>query len=398
VSILAECPGCRQKQSNKNKFCPKCGTDLDRSKRSNRVRYWIDYRLPGGKQRRELVGNSIAEARNAMGKRRSQKREGRFFDMVPESRITFDDLTKWYLSLEKVKSLAAFDRIKYNLQSFNGYFGNRIVGNIKPINLENYQMSQKKKGLSDAYIDQQVQVAKTMCNRAFHNDMIAGDVIKVFGRVKRLLKKGSDVRDVILSPDQFDRLMDELPIHLKPIVATAYFTGMRRGEILNLTWESVDLVNKTITLEAEVTKDREKRIIPICDELYQYLKDIPRAIHTNHVFLYRGAPFKDIRTGLRKACVEAGVPYGRNVKGGFIFHDLRRSFNTHMRRAGVPEGVIMRITGHSSRTMFDRYDTVDHGDMKNAVDRLQKFLNVDQNVDQGVKKALTKNDQNNVRA
>ena len=63
-------------------------------------------------------------------------------------------------------------------QSFNEYFGDRIVGEIKPIDLENFQMRQKKKGLSDGYIDQQVQVAKTMCNRAFHNDMISGDVIK----------------------------------------------------------------------------------------------------------------------------------------------------------------------------------------------------------------------------
>jgi len=69
-----------------------------------------------------------------------------------------------------------------------------------------------------------------------------------------------------------------------------------------------------------------------------------------------------------------------------------------MRRAGVPEGVIMRITGHSSREMFDRYDTVDQGDMKDAIDRLQKFVNVDQSVDQDAKKALTKKDKNHVRA
>jgi len=89
--------------------------------------------------------------------------------------------------------------------------------------------------------------------------MISGDVIKFFGRVKRLLKKGSDVRDVILSPDQFDRIMDAIPIHLKSIVATAYFnTGMRRAEILNRTWESVDLVDKIITLESDSDQGKRK--------------------------------------------------------------------------------------------------------------------------------------------
>ena len=61
MAILAECPKCRRKQSAKNKICL-CGQDLDKAKRSKRVKYWIGYRLPGGKQRRELVGTSIQDA------------------------------------------------------------------------------------------------------------------------------------------------------------------------------------------------------------------------------------------------------------------------------------------------------------------------------------------------
>ncbi|MCP4682630.1 MAG: tyrosine-type recombinase/integrase, partial [Desulfobacterales bacterium] len=65
-------------------------------------------------------------------------------------------------------------------------------------------------------------------------------------------------------------------------------------------------------------------------------------------------------------------------------HDLRHSFNTHMRRAGVPESVIMKITGHSTREMFDRYSTVDADDARQAVEKMSSFLGfVDQNVDQG---------------
>ena len=53
-----------------------------------------------------------------------------------------------------------------------------------------------------------------------------------------------------------------------------------------------------------------------------------------------------------------------------------------MRKAGVPEGVIMKITGHSTREMFDRYNTVDTGDAVNATKQLEVFLaSVDQNVD-----------------
>ena len=80
MSVLAECPICKNKQSVKNKFC-KCGEDLDRAKRSKRVRYWIDFKIPGGKQRREPVGYSITEARDTDGKRKVQKQENRIFDM-----------------------------------------------------------------------------------------------------------------------------------------------------------------------------------------------------------------------------------------------------------------------------------------------------------------------------
>lgn len=84
--------------------------------------------------------------------------------------------------------------------------------------------------------------------------------------------------------------------------------------------------------------------------------------------------------GLQSACQAVGIPYGRNVKNGFTFHDLRHTFNTNMPKAGVPESVIMEIIGHSTREMFDRYNTVDKGDMKEAVKRMGLFLeNVTQN-------------------
>ena len=98
MAILAECPKCHNKQSVKKQVC-KCGKNLEKAKRSRKVKYWIKYRLPGGKQRKEYVGFSIEEARDADGKRRGQKRENRIFDMLPASKITFDELTEWLISV-----------------------------------------------------------------------------------------------------------------------------------------------------------------------------------------------------------------------------------------------------------------------------------------------------------
>lgn len=355
--------------------------------------YWITYRMPDGKQRRESVaameglkGNSIDDARDALAKRSVQKREKRILDMLAESKMTFNDLTDWYLGLEKVKALASYGIIKIRLAQFNAVFGETMIGDIKLSDLENYQARRLKAGMAPATVDHEIKKMKTAVTKAFDDGMVGGDALRVFKRCKPTLKKGSDIRTRILSSDEFDAIMDNLPGHMKPVFAMGYYAGMRKAEILGLTWDTVDLKGRIIRLEAADTKDKESRTIPMCNKLYEILKTVPRAIHNNHVFLFKGQPFHDIRQSLRDACKAAGVTYGRSVKGGFVFHDLRHTFNTNMRKAGVAESVIMAITGHSTRAMFDRYNTIDLDDTQQAVDRLEVFLaNVDQSVDQNAK-------------
>ena len=385
MSIFAECPTCRAKQSIKNKLC-RCGQDLDKAKRAGRVMYWIDYRFRDPKtgqlkRRRESVdaieglrGNSIEDARTAFSKRSVQKKEKRLFDLLPESRITFNKLTEWYLKLETVHALSSYWLIELTLGKFNSVFGETIVADIKLADLQNYQARRLATGKAPATVDHEIRKTKTMIIAAFDNDMVSGDVLKVFKRCKPTLKKGSDVRTRVLSRDEYQAIIGNLPAYAKPVFATGYWTGMRKSEITGLTWNKVDLKHRVISLEAADTKDNESRTIPICQKLYDILEKIPRAIHDDHVFLYKGKPFGDMRRSLAPACKKAGVVYGRFEKDGFVFHDLRHTFNTNMRKAGVAESVIMAITGHSTREMFDRYNTIDLEDTQQALDRLGDFL------------------------
>ena len=373
MAILQECPICKNKQSIKKKEC-KCGADLDKLKNQSKIRYWINYQIPGGKHRREFVSNSIEDAKAADGKRKVQKKEGRIFDMLPESKITFNELTEWYLDQPKLKKLAYYDILKINLNSFNLVFGQFLVNKIKPIDLENYQIQRKEDGKSDSYIDQEIGAARGMLNKAWDNDKVSGDALKPFKKISKLMKKGANARDRVLTLDEFQQLMDALPYHAKNILATAFFTGMRRGEVLSLTWDKVNLKQRRIDLEPEDTKDKEKRYIPISDGLFKILVSIPKAVHDNHVFLYKGSSLKSIRAILQKTCKDVGIPYGRNTKNGVIFHDLRHTFNTNMRKAGTHDTITMDITGHSTREMFDRYNTVDEAEKAEAVKRMESYL------------------------
>ena len=396
MAILAECPICHSKLSNKIKKCKRCGTDMDRAKRSKkRVRYWISYRMADGKQRRKSLNQlglnpySIEDARDADVKRRVDVREnGQLFNEYPEAKMTYSELAEWYLELEGVKELASYSLIKIKLDMFNKQFGGRKVADIKVEDLRNYQLMRQKQGAAPGTVDQDLGKVKAMINRAYDNDMISGRTHKVFRKIKKTLKKGADVRTRILSPEEFKELMVHAEGYSRNLIAIGYYTGMRKGEILSLIWEKVDLKNRIIKLEAGDTKDREARNIPICNELFKILQAMPNRIKAsgkdNHVVQYKGSPVRDIRDGLRKACKEAKIIYGRFEPDGFIFHDLRHTFNTNMRKAGVPESVIMAITGHATREMFDRYNTIDGEDTRKAVDQYEAFLaNVDYFVDQG---------------
>jgi len=391
MATLAECPECHKKQSIRNKICA-CGENLDNAKRcKEKVKYWINFRLPNGKQRREFIGYSVEEARDADGKRRVQKRENRIFDMLPEAEKTFQELSDWHLGLEKVKVLSSFWRVELSLKKFNSEFGNIIVGNLRPVDLENYQMKRRAEGKADSTIDQEVGAARTVIIKAFDNGLIGGHTLKTFKVVKKLLKANANARDRILSTEEFKALCDNSSTTLiKRIIVTGYWSGMRSGEIKNLKWNRVDMKKRIIRLRAEDTKNGRPRSVPIGKALYRILKSIPRKLHNDHVFFSDkyGKPVRDIRASLKKTCEDAGILYGRFVEGGFVFHDLRHTFNTNMRKAGVQESVIMSIMGHELPGMFNRYNTVDEEDIQKAMEQLEGYIaSVDQTVDQMAKNA-----------
>ena len=183
----------------------------------------------------------------------------------------------------------------------------------------------------------------------------------------------NNARDRILSVEELERLLGYLPPHAARVVHFAYLTGMRAGEIFNLTWDKVDLAQELVRLGAEDTKTSEPRVVFLCDRAYGILKVAGRvrSLDHNRVFTYRGKPLKKIKKAFTSACRKAG-------KVNFRFHDLRHTFNTNMRKAGVDHSVIMKLTGHKSPSMFQRYNTVDVDDAKLAYSRLEELLSQEQ--------------------
>jgi integrase len=215
---------------------------------------------------------------------------------------------------------------------------------------------------------------KSVIIKGFDNDMISGKTLKTFRRVKPLLKGHANRRERVLSVHEFEPLHANAQKHLQGILSMGYWTGMRKGEIINLTWDKVDLKGRLIRLHASDTKEKESKAVPVGDELFKVLSRIPTPIHGGYVFLYNGKPItKRFETAMKSACEDAGLTWGRDEDGGLIFHDLRHTFITDMRRAGVPRTVTMAITGHAIRDMNERYDFVEDWEKLEAIKKLETY-------------------------
>lgn len=376
MAVLVECI-CHRVQSLKNKKCALCGGDLAKLKKAGRAAYWIAYRLPGGKQRRERIGLSVEEARDADGKRRVQKRERRIFDILPDAEMTFKELAKWYLEARAEEELKSIKDVEDDLNNFNAVYGARIVGDLHLEDLVKYQNARKKQGRALATIDQELVNVKAMMNRAFDNDLVSGHVLKPFRRVKRLLRAGGNARTRTITLDEYERLLQGAPPHLRGMIITAFSTGMRLGEILKLKWSQVDRKEMFIRLDGGSTKEGRPKSIPINRHVATVLASQIRAINHDYVFLYNGKPIRSkcgIRRSLETACKKANIAFGRKADGGITFHDIRRTVKTLMVEAGIDKAYRDTILGHSLRGMDARYIVPSDEALRVAMERYTAFM------------------------
>lgn len=292
-------------------------------------------------------------------------------DFIITAKGTFRGIADDLLLHCKVNKKKGLKNFKYAVKVLNSFFGDMTAAKI---------VEEEKPGDFTAMIDR---FKKKKQDEGYSSDSING-FLKIFNRVfsfkkivlpdKIELLKDVNIRKGVFQYDEFLSLRAALPDYAKCLFSIAYFTGSRKNELLCLTWDMINLDEAVISIPPEISKTKTGRKLYLNDDTLPIMKKQRNWTLTHFPSCKFAFPNPE---GIQ---LTAGYLYGDWIsslaKIGLkkLFHDTRRSALTVMRnKMGLPESVCMKISGHRSRSTFDRYCINDDKDIQQAVKQQAQY-------------------------
>jgi len=336
--------------------------------------WWIRYAgLDGRIVRESSKSAKFKEAEGLLIERKQGIKEGKAPETKHIANHMFKELSEEYSKwAERQRS---FKSKTYFIDQLKEAFGNLPLRHFSSMLLEQYQTERLQKGNKPATANRLLATLKHMFTKAVEWEMVEEATLKRIRKAKFLEENNQRLR--FLSAEECQELIKACHPHLKPIVVTALNTGMRKSEVLGLTWDKVDLKHGFILLDQGDTKNGERREIPINDtlretlaELFQGTKERPRRIDIPYVFYDPTAEkaYKDVKRSFASACKRAKIT-------NFHFHDTRHTFASLSVMGGVDLTTVKELLGHKHLTMTLRYAHLAPSHKVKAVDILDSVMN-----------------------
>jgi len=277
--------------------------------------------------------------------------------------VTLGTLVDAYLQEYEVRQFR-IDIGRGRAAHLRAYFGDSCpAADITAVRIREYQIARRQAGAASATINRETSALNRMFRIVVQWGWLqAGPIFP--GRLRE-----SAPRQGFFEHADYIAVRRHLPVPFRDVLDFAYYSGWRKREIVELTWDEVDLEGCVIRLSPTRSKTGLGRVLPISRPLAAVLKrrQARKRKAVPLVFQRDGVPIRIWRTAFRVACERAGVP-------GRILHDCRRTAARNLVRAGVPERVAMMLTGHKTRCVFDRYNIVNERELFSAGEQLANYL------------------------
>ncbi len=338
-------------------------------------RWWIAYYAPHQghiKEMRESAGATEKEAKKRLKARLHEVHNHlqgiRPFQGPGQQRVTVLELLEVLERHYQVNRLASWRRLNSHLDHIRAYFGMDRALAVTPHRLMNYVVLRQEEGAKPATINRELDGLQRAFSLAIDKQMLA--YAPKFPNLPE-----HNAREGFFDRGDFEALLGSLTVrgkvdaNLQDFCQWFFWTGMRPGEIKALTWAAFDRETWAIRLPARSAKIREGRMLALEGDLRTIIE---RRMHARRldsplIFHRQGKPVGDFRKVWKRACLKAGVH-------GMILYDLRRTAVRNMVRAGVDPDVVMKISGHKTRSIFSRYNIISDTDIREAVLKTHDYV------------------------
>jgi len=304
----------------------------------------MTYRDAIGVQRFESCKTSNKkEAERCLIDRRKEAMEG-IVPAPPIKPLALDELKERYLAFVSHQRGVATKH--YHFAHFTRLLGNPPIHALTVEALDQYRAQRIGEKVGPATINREMATLKHALSKAVEWRLLRKTAREELTAIKKYQEPSGRLR-YLAGPTEAGRLIDACEDFLKPIVLTALHTGMRKEEMLSLTWDAVDMTHGFIRLRQ--TKNGTARALPFNETLWSLFSGLRTRQDTSLVFHdTQGRRYNDIRHPFDRACEASGLT-------DFHFHDLRHTFASWLIMRGVALATVSNLLGHSSPTMTLRY-------------------------------------------
>lgn len=275
----------------------------------------------------------------------------------------FDLMLEFYRTQERRSTYDVERKVEGRLRGFWGKLKAQDIGSVL---IDRYQAMRRKDKPRPANgsINRELAYVRRAMNLGAQQDPPLVLRVPHFAMLPE-----AEPREGTLQHEKYRAVRDALPGYARIALVIAYHTGARKGEIRGIRKDKIDMKSKRINLPGRTTKNGKPRYLPIYADMGAELdmsieagsKECPYLIQQD------GKPVYDWEKAWATACEAAGV-------AGTLFHDLRRTALTNMVEAGLSEKEAMEISGHKTRSVFDRYHIVSERRLKEMAGKLEVHL------------------------